>query len=132
LRSAFLLAAVTVAAPAAQPRMSIQELSGFIKVITYSVGEASRGRIDCLDDDVAAQLQKSGVTVDPSAPVAYAENLVQVRTFEAQGKLVICNDKALLKEGATIAGGEGAGKPVIYIHHGHGSQAGGFTLPTPS
>ena len=126
---ALFLVAATLAS-AAPSRLTTHELSGFLKVITSSVGEANRGRIDCLDDKVAEELQKNGVALDPAAKVAYADSLVQVRTFESMGKLVVCSDKALLREGATIAVVKEDGKPVIYIHNGNRQkvQEGGITI----
>ena len=45
--------------------------------------------------------------------------LVQVRTFESMGKLVVCCDRSLLRDGATIAVVKEDGKPAIYIHNGN-------------
>jgi hypothetical protein len=111
--------AATSLAGAAQPKMSLRELTGFLKLVSNSVGEASKGKVDCLDAKISEELQKSGVTVDPTAKVAYAENVVQVRTLESVGKLVICADKALFKEGATIAVVKEDGKPAIYVDNAH-------------
>jgi len=111
----FVIPLACVAGLAAAPKMSVKELGGFIKVITASGGPRCQGRLDCLDDDVAAEMKTRGVALDVKSPIAYATNLVQVRSFNAMDKLVICNDKALLKEGATIAIVREDGKPAIYI-----------------
>ena len=103
---------------AATARLPIKDLGGFIKVITASAGPKCQGRLDCLDDAVAAEMKAHGLAIDVRSPIAFAVNVVQVRTFGAVDKLVICNDKALLKEGATIAIVLEDGKPVIYIDKG--------------
>jgi hypothetical protein len=119
LRTVFTLFAATALATAAQPKMTLHELTGFVKVVSNSVGEASKGKVDCLDAKIADELQKSGVAVDPTAKVAFADNVVQVRTLDSMGKLVICADKSLFKEGATIAVVKEDGKPAIYVDSTH-------------
>jgi len=107
------LAGAALAATA--PRIPTKDLGGFLKVIVASAGGQAQGRMDCLDDDVAAEMKGRGVTLDVRAPIAYADNLVQVRTFSSTDKLIVCSDKALLRDGATVAIVKEAGKPVIYI-----------------
>ena len=68
-----------------------------------------------MNDELAAEMQAHGISIDVRAIVAYAENNVQVRTFQSMDKLIICSDKALLKDGATIAIVKEGGKPAIYI-----------------
>lgn len=117
-RSFSILLALGLAAPAlvaAAPRLSTRELGGFLKLIAASAGASAQGRMDCLDDDVAAELKDRGVALDVRAPIAYADGLVQVRTFSATDKLIVCGDKALLRDGATVAIVKEAGKPVVYI-----------------
>jgi len=115
LRIPCILAAAAAVALAAPPRLSPHELSGFLKMISASVGEANRNKIDCLDDRLASDLKKEGVAIDPSARVGYAESLVQVRTFAAVDKLVVCSDKSLLKDGAALAVVKEGGKPTLYL-----------------
>ena len=99
----------------ATPKLTVKELGGFLKVIVASAGAADQGRMDCLEDGVSAEMKSRGITLDGRSRIAFAANLVQVRTFNAVDKLIICTDKTYLKEGATIAIVREDGKPAIYI-----------------
>ena len=86
----------------ATPKLTVKELGGFLKVIVASAGAADQGRMDCLDDAVTEEMKSRGLTLDVRSRIAFAANLVQVRTFNAVDKLIVCTDKTFLKEGATI------------------------------
>lgn len=112
------LAVVSSIAVASTPKLPVKVLGGFLKVITAGAGPKCQGRIDTLSDEVAAEVKSRGLALDVKSPIAFAANLVQVRTFSSCDKLVVCDDKTYLKEGATVAIVMEQGHPVIYIDGG--------------
>jgi hypothetical protein len=109
LPSLLLVSLVSAAAPA----VSTGELTSFLKVISASAG--APGRIACRDMDLSFELKKNGLSPDAKAPLAWAANEDQLRTFLAEGKLVVGGNAAMLTAGAAIAITKENGKPVILV-----------------
>jgi len=88
----------------------------------------SAGRIACQDGEVAAELRRLGVTVDPKAPIVWATSDREVAQSATPGRLVVCGHPGLLAKGAALAITAEGGRPAIYIHPGHMASS-GLTLP---
>ena len=107
------------------PLLSPGELTPFLRVISASMG--APGRVACKDIDLSMQLKKDGLSPDAKAPMAFAVSPAQIKTYLADGKLVVCGEEALLKEGASIAIFKEGGKSVMVVSLKNAS-ASGFTL----
>lgn len=107
------------------PLLSPGELTPFLRVITASVG--APGRVACKDIDLSMQLKKDGLSPDAKSPVAFANSGGQIKTFLAEGKLVVCGEEAGLKEGASVAVFKQGGRPVMVVST-RNATASGFTL----
>ena len=110
----------------ATPPMSPAELSPFLRVISASMG--TPGRVAVKDIDLSMQLKKDGLSPDGGAPLAWAKNENQIKTFLSTGnRLVACGDEGLLKDGASIAIFKEGGRPVIVLSLKN-AAANGFTF----
>ena len=108
------------------PPMTPAELSPFLRVISASMG--TPGRVAVKDIDLSMQLKKDGLSPDGGAPLAWAKNENQARTFlSGGGRLVACGEESLLKEGASIAIFKEGGRPVIVLSVKN-AAANGFTF----
>lgn len=102
--------------------LSVQELAGFLKVISANAG--SPGRIACRDIDMAMALKKSGISTDVRSVAAWAVDASQTRTYATEGKFIICPNPTLLREGASLAILREQGHPVLLLHAGHAKATG--------
>ena len=106
-------------------RLTPAEMTPFLRVISASAG--APGRVACRDIDVSIQLKKDGLSPDAKSPVAWAASDSQLKSFLAEGKLVVCGESSGLKAGASIAVFKENGKTVIAVSIKN-AAAGGFTL----
>jgi len=114
MRSLTLCLALLTALAGGTPRLAPGELSPFLRVISASLG--SPGRVACRDIDLSMQFKKDGLSPDPRSPMAFAASPEQIRTYLAEGKLVVCGEEAGLKLGAGIAVFKDKGKPIMVVN----------------
>lgn len=94
----------------------------FVKILAASAN--STGKVACKDAEVAAELEKAGVSIDPDSKIAWADSETEIKAMKAAGKLVICGKLQWLPLGGAIAIVEEGGKPQIYLHMGNVSASG--------
>lgn len=84
----------------------------FLKVIVTSSGAS---KISCSDPALKAALEAQGLTVDPSAPIAWATGQGEAKAFKAMGKLVIANRRDLAASASVLIEEDG-GRPKIFLN----------------
>jgi len=77
---------------------------------------AASGKVACPDPEVAAELGKLGLALDPEARIVWAITDKDVSHYAKQSKLVICGQVGQLAQGASLAIVAEGGRPAIYIH----------------
>lgn len=88
-----------------------------LKIIVSSPDSPSQ--VAVADSEIAAELGKVGVSIDPEARVLWAITEAEVVKAAKQGRLVVCPNVALLQRGASIALTVEGGRAAIYIHQAH-------------
>lgn len=96
-----------------------------LRVVTGSGG--GENRVACADPEVATELKRLGVEIDPKARVAWAASEQELKSLLNHGHLVVCGNPALLSKGAGLVLALEGGRPVIYMHPGN-VKASGVTL----
>jgi hypothetical protein len=104
----------------------VQDAARFLLILAASAG--SEGRVACKEMDMVMQLKKQEISVDAKANVAWSFTPEQTKFYAGQGKLVICNSRALFTEGGAIAFERIGGRLTIFVHQANLGRS-GVTLP---
>lgn len=104
----------------------VQDAAKFLLILAASAG--SEGRVACKEMDMVMQLKKQEISVDAKANVAWSFTPEQTKSYASQGKLVVCNSRALFTEGGAIAFERIGGRLTIFVHQVNLGKS-GVTLP---
>jgi hypothetical protein len=107
-------ALVALALPASAQAVSIEEAMDLLKILATSAD--SSGQIACREVDIAIKLKKQGFSVDSKAKLAWACTPPQARQYSYEGKLVVCSDQSLFKEGGSVAFVRRGGKSALVLN----------------
>jgi hypothetical protein len=108
-----LLAGILAIAPSAPAgELAAPSVAKFLRVLATTTGQ---GRVACQDAEVAAELGKLGIALDPEARIAWAVGDKDVARQVQAGRLVVCGHVAQVGMGATIALVAEGGSPSVYI-----------------
>jgi len=97
-----------------------------LRVISASGG--ADGRIACADGEVAAELGRLGVVVDPKSRIVWTVSEREVIQNATPGRLVICGQLGFLGKGAALAVTAEGGRPTFYLNLANMTSS-GLTLP---
>jgi hypothetical protein len=105
-----ILAVICACAPFATAKeLPAKTIARLLKIISGGQGVACQG------GEVAVELTRLSIPVDPSAKVAFASTDGQVTRFRSDGKLVVCGRMEQINLGATLALVDESGAATIYI-----------------
>lgn len=121
MRSPILPAVLLIALPGLAGEVPAPVSAKLVKIVTS-------GKVACKDTEMAGELAKLGVTIDPGAKFAWAGSEGEVKSLKAAGKCVLGNKLEWLTSGATLVIILEADKPQMIIHAGN-LAASGATLP---
>lgn len=93
-----------------------------LRVVVGSGGSDSR--VACTDLEVASELKRLGVEIDPLARVAWASSEAELRALLQRGHLVVCGNPTFLSKGAGLVLALEGGRPVIYINYSNVKSSG--------
>ena len=85
----------------------------FMHIISSADG--GDGRVACAPGEVAQELAKAGIKVDPAAGFAWATTSAEAAAYQKQGKVVVVPSRELLHEGGHLALIAQGAKPVVVI-----------------
>jgi hypothetical protein len=86
------------------------------KMVRAIVGASGGGKVECDNKELAGLLTGLGVSVDPSAKLAWADSDKDASRLSKQGKLVMCGNQDWFAQGAALAFTAEGGRPVIYLN----------------
>ena len=106
------LIALLLVAPIQAGEVAAPTIAKIIRIVASS---GNNVKVACLDPEVAAELGKLGLSLDPEARIVWAISDQDVVRLAKQNKLVICGQLGQLAQGGAVAIVAEGGRPSIYI-----------------
>jgi hypothetical protein len=113
-RGVFLSSIILAGMPSFAGELSSSAVARFLLVISKGAGEG--GKVMCSNESMASELRRAGVDVVSSGRVAWASGGAEARTYQMQGRLVVCGDLSTFRTAGAIALLEEDGKPKMLLN----------------